>query len=518
MKKYAKGKYQMNQIENDIRGGFCQEVRPEPCGLVIFGASGDLTHRKLVPALFDLYYGGNLPGNFFILGCARTQMTDGAFQRKVRDSLSKHSEGATTSKIDDFTRRCVYISGDYKDQGLYIKLSNRLKKLDREHSTGGNHIFYLAIPQSLYSPVANQLGSSGLTTEPEDGSSYVHVIVEKPFGRDLESALTLDKELHGVLSEHQIYRIDHYLGKETVQNILVFRFANTVFEPIWNREYVDNVQITVAESLGVEHRAGYFEQAGLLRDMFQNHMLQMLSLVATEPPVSFDADRVRDEKLKLMRSIRPFPLDNLGQSIVRGQYGPGSIDGVGVPGYRQEHEVDPNSQVETFVAIELFVDNWRWYGVPFYLRAGKRMERKVSEIAITFKRVPYSMFVPLSSNDLPPNVLVLNVQPEEGISLTVQSKGLGPKLCMNPLTMEFRYDVKLPDAYERLLLDCMLGDQTLFWRSSGIEAAWSLVTPVLERWEKAPESCPLVFYEAGSWGPTESDELIECDDRQWREL
>jgi len=512
----------MDQMEDhfDVRGRFCVEERPEPCGLVIFGASGDLTHRKLLPALFGLFRRNLLPYEFFILGCARTPITDKAFQQKVRDSIAERLGHTITSNLDDFTRRCAYHTGDYQDPGTYASLSERLKQLDKEHSTGGNHIFYFATPPGLYCPIAGHLSSAGLTEGSEEGSPYVHVVVEKPYGRDLESAMSLDEELHRVLSEHQIYRIDHYLGKETVQNILMFRFANAVFEPIWNRRYVDHVQITAAESLGVEHRAGYFEQAGLLRDMFQNHMLQMLAMVAMEPPISFDGDRVRDEKVKLMRSIRPFPLDDLNQCIVRGQYSPGSIDGVSVPGYRQEEGVASDSQVETFIAAKVFVDNWRWQGVPFYMRAGKRLKRKVSEIAIIFKRVPYSMFAPLSPDELSPNILVMNVQPEEGISLTVQAKQPGAKLCMNSLTMDFRYEeifgVELPDAYERLLLDCMLGDQTLFWRSDGIEASWSLVTPVLKRWEE--KGCPLAFYESGSWGPRESEALLKRDGRRWRVL
>ena len=371
-------------------------------------------------------------------------------------------------------------------------------------------------------PSRAAISSSGLIPKSEEGQPRFHLVVEKPFGRDLDSAIALDKELHRILSESQIYRIDHYLGKETVQNILMFRFANAVFEPIWNRRYVDHVQITVAETLGVEHRAGYFEETGLLRDMFQNHMMQMLALVAMEPPISFDADRVRDEKVKLMRSIRPFPLSEIGRCVIRGQYDAGSVDGVAVPGYRQEEGVASDSQVETFIAAKVFVDNWRWQGVPFYMRAGKRMARKISEIAIVFKRVPHSMFAPLSPDELSPNVLVLNVQPEEGISLTIQAKQPGARLCVDPLTMDFRYQeifgVELPDAYERLLLDCMLGDQTLFWRSDGIEAAWSLVTPVLRKWEENVESCPLAFYKAGSWGPDESDAMLQGDGRQWRVL
>jgi glucose-6-phosphate 1-dehydrogenase len=347
------------------------------------------------------------------------------------------------------------------------------------------------------------------------------VVVEKPFGRDLESAMDLDRSLRAVLSEKQIYRIDHYLGKETVQNILLFRFANSIFEPIWNRRYVDHIQITVAESIGVEHRAGYFEQAGLLRDMFQNHMLQMLSLATMEPPISFDGDRVRDEKVKLLRSIRPFLSEDPDTRVIRGQYTAGEVDGSGVPGYREEKGVSPESIVETFVAAKVCLDNWRWQGVPIYLRAGKRMAKKASRIAVQFKSVPHSMFKPLEPGDLSPNVLMFNVQPEEGILLGIQAKRPGPKLCMDTLHMHFHYkDVitgQLPDAYERLLLDCMLGDQTLFIRHDDMEVSWSLITPLLREWEK-PESVtahPLHRYAAGSWGPQASCELPQQGGRSW---
>ena len=511
----------MSHIKTQVtmRGKFCTESTPEPCGLVIFGASGDLTHRKLVPALFSLFQKQYLSEHFFILGCARTVMTDGVFREKVHDSLKGRFKGIPASTIERFIQRCVYLPGDYQDPSLYASLLERLKQLDTEYATGGSHIFYLATPPSLYCSIVTSLGSAGLTGKTEDSLPWVRVVVEKPFGRDLESAMALDRELHRVLYEHQIYRIDHYLGKETVQNILMFRFANAIFEPIWNRRYIDHVQITVAESLGVEHRAGYFEQAGLFRDMFQNHILQMLALVAMEPPVSFDADSVRDEKVKLLRSIRPFPLDDLDSWIVRGQYGPGQVAEIEVPGYLQERGVAPDSQVETFVAAKVLVDNWRWQGVPFYLRSGKRLLRRVSEIAITFKRVPHSMFAPLSPGELSPNVLVLNVQPEEGISLTIQAKHPGPRVCMSSLMMDFNYQevfgIELPDAYERVLLDCMLGDQTLFIRHDGMEVAWSLITPVLGAWEEStPDS--IYPYPAGSWGPSESEALLERDGRTWR--
>ncbi len=505
---------QGNQIA--LRDGFCMETGADSCELVIFGASGDLTRRKLIPALFSLFQKKLLPDSFFILGCARSSMTDEAFQRRLRDALADHSKDAPAAKLDAFIRRCSYLAIDYHDSKSYTVLSERLKQLDRNHSVEDNRIFYLATPANLYCPIVTNLGQCGLTRESEeDETGHIRVIIEKPFGRDLESAKSLDRSLCRVLTEDQIYRIDHYLGKETVQNILMFRFANAIFEPIWNRRYIDNIQITVAETLGVEHRAGYFEQAGLLRDMFQNHMLQMLALVAMEPPVSFEANRVRDEKVKLMRSIRPFPLDELDKWIIRGQYEAGQIDSLDVPGYRREAGVACNSGVETFAAAKLMIDNWRWQGVPFYLRAGKRMTRKLSEIAITFKSVPHSIFAPLMTENLAPNVLVLNVQPEEGISLKIQAKRPGPKSCLSSLAMDFSYKevfgIEPPSAYERLLLDCLLGDQTLFWRRDGVEVAWSLITPVLKAWEDKKTTSPLYPYPAGSWGPPQAKALIECE-------
>ncbi len=501
---------------------FCIETRPEPCGVIIFGASGDLTHRKLIPALFNLSQKKLIPDNFFILGCARSLMTDVAFQQKVHDSLTERSQEGSASHLADFIQRCYYLTGDYNEPRTYAALVERLKRLDAAYSTGGNHIFYLAVPPNLYAPVVGHLGSAGLTNEPENGTPWARVIVEKPFGRDLKSAMALDKEFQRVLDESQIYRIDHYLGKETVQNILIFRFANAIFEPIWNRRYIDHIQITVAESIGVEHRAGYYEQTGVLRDMFQNHMLQMLALVAMEPPASFGAKGVRDEKVKLLSAVRPFPLNHMEQWLVRGQYGPGQVGGREVAGYRQEEDVAPDSQVETFAAMKILIDNWRWQSVPFYLRSGKRLARKVSEIAITFKSVPHSMFGPLLPEQLSRNVLLLNVQPEEGISLTIEAKHPGPRLCMSSLTMAFDYRKVFggdpPEAYERLLLDCMLGDQTLFIRHDDVEAAWSLLDPVLEVYQADESGRSLCGYPAGSWGPAESDALLERDGRRWRTL
>jgi len=513
-----------SRIETTIRELYCMESSPDPCGMVIFGASGDLTSRKLIPSLFNLYHHGLLPEQFLLLGCARSSMTDDAFRNKQRQALSGTPAGSG-EKVEQFLRRCHYLRGDYKNRDLYESLTQRLGQLEKTFGGGDNRLFYLATPAGLYTSIVEGLGRSGLAQEPHAAGPWRRVIVEKPFGEDLESARTLNGELHHFVNERQIYRIDHYLGKDTVQNIFIFRFANTLFEPILNRRYIDHVQITVAESLGVEHRAGYFDNAGLLRDMFQNHMLQMLALVAMEPPVRFEANRIQDEKVKVLRAIKPFPPEQLSRWLVRGQYHSGCIDGRKVPGYRQEPGVSDNSLTETYVAARLFVDTWRWQSVPFYLRAEKRLARKESVISIEFKPVPHSIFLPLTEEDLSPNVLTLNVLPEEGMSLTIQAKRPGPKLCMGDLTMAFKYrDVfgtEPPDAYERLLLDAMVGDQTLFIRYDCMEAAWELITPVLDLWSDgsgSPEVGLLHDYKAATWGPSQADALLAQDGRRWREM
>lgn len=503
---------------------FCTESLPKPAGIIIFGASGDLTHRKLLPSLFNLFLKDLLPKNFYILGIARSGFTDDTFREKIETELSEESS-IDALKVDEFIKRCFYISGDYEALSLYSDLKWRIKSLDREFSTGSNKIFYMAVPPELYIPIIENLGDLGLTYD-ENDSSYSRVVVEKPFGFDLDSAIELDKKLHLILREDQIYRIDHYLGKETVQNILIFRFANSLFEPIWNNHYIDDVQITVAEDLGVEHRAGYYEKAGVLRDMFQNHMMQLLSLVAMEPPASFDADEIHNEKIKLFRSIRKFPEDEkLSEWIVRGQYGTGQIDGHDVIEYRRESGVNAVSKTETFAAAKFLIDNWRWSGVPFYLRSGKRLQKRVSEIVITFKRVPHSIFPQLSVDDIPANMLRINIQPEEGIVLSFQAKHPGPKLCMSTLTMNFDYEEvfgdKPPDAYERLLLDCMLGDQTLFIRNDVMKEAWTIFTPILRNWADESEEKvekELHIYKSGSWGPEEASELLKKDGREWQQL
>ena len=503
-------------VQAYVREQLSYEQKPDSCTIVIFGASGDLTHRKLMPALFALHMKKMLPERVSILGVARSNITDEEFCGMVRKAVTG-IEGGNEADVDSFCRRCSYLAGHYDSPTLYDRLSAALDSLEQTYHTNRNCLFYLATPPNLFLTITEGLSNAGLTAE-TSRRAWSRVVIEKPFGRDLASSRMLDMALKRHLSESQIYRIDHYLGKETVQNILILRFANAIFEPLWNRKYIDHVQITVAEELGVENRAGYYEQAGALRDMFQNHMIQMLSLTAMEPPAKFEANRYRDEIVKLIRAIRPFSGNSLSENIVRGQY-IGSDDG-SMPAYGQEKGVAPQSATETFVAMKLFIDNWRWQGVPFYLRSGKRLHNKVSEIAIAFKPVPHSIFDPITPADLSPNMLVLKIQPEEGIGLKLEAKTPGPKLSMNALTLNFAYKdifgATTPNAYERLLLDCMTGDQTLFVRSDAVELSWELFMPVLDAWEKDAGTSPLRFYPAGSWGPVEAHELIGQDGHTWR--
>jgi len=497
----------------------CSETAPAPFVLVIFGASGDLTYRKLIPSLFNLFQRDLLPDKFSIVGCARTVMDDKAFRKLVSDSIREKFKNIPSKMIEVFCEGVFYTHGNYDSDETYSALSSKISDVESRHSGFAGRIFYLSVPSTIYSEIVRKLASSGLSPEPSEGQPYRRVIIEKPFGRDLQSSRQLEKELKEHLLERQIYRIDHYLGKDTVQNILMLRFANMIFEPLWNNKYIDNVQITVAESIGIEHRAGYFDKSGLLRDMFQNHMLEMLSLVAMEPPSSFDADRVRDEKLKLLSSIKAWEPDKISTEFVRAQYREAIVDGNKQQSYTEEDAVPKDSKTETFVAARLFINNWRWNGVPFYLRAGKRLRRRVSEIAVTFKNIPHSIFKPLMPEDIHQNTLVLNVQPEEGFALSIQAKKPGGKLCMGDLPMHFSYrdffQGEPPDAYERLLLDCMLGDSTLFIRNDTIDISWTLLTPILERWAEDP-SIPLASYPCGSWGPLEADAMIGKDGRKWR--
>lgn len=494
---------------------FCLEKRPENCTIIIFGASGDLTSRKIMPALWNLYRRNLVPDKLRIIGCARTSMTDDGFRRKTAEVLGIPDDSSEKKKKEEFLRILSYQSGDYSSRELYAGIQNRIHEA-AEQVSSGNILFYLAVPPVLFGTVTRNLNEQGLIGKYGNGV-YTRFVFEKPFGNGIETARSLNGEIHRFLSEPQIYRIDHYLGKETVQNILMLRFANTVFEPVWNRQYIDNIQITVAESVGVEHRAGYYESAGCLRDMFQNHMMQMLALIAEEPASSFQADRLRDERVKLLRSIRPFPPGSINEFAVRGQYSAGEIEGKKYIGYRDEEGVHTESQTETYAALKILIDNWRWEGVPFYLRSGKRLPAKLTEIRVIFKHVPHSMFALFSEESLSQNVLVLNVQPEEGFSLTIQAKQPGPKLCMNPLSMDFRYSqhygFELPEAYERLILDIMQGDQTLFVRNDTLDQAWLLLQPLLEAWEKNPGGP--AEYSAGTWGPEEADRLLEKDGRAW---
>lgn len=498
------------------------ETTPDPFILVIFGASGDLAFRKLMPSIFNLFQKDQLPSNFYIVGCARTQMDDGAFRQKVAEAVKSTFPQTPRKMLDVFTGNIFYISGQYDSIGLYRDLDAKLAEIEAKNCPKAGRIFYLAVPAALYTVITRLLHESGTAVEDVDGIPYRRVIIEKPFGYDLDSAVALEKSLKGVLAERQIYRIDHYLGKDTVQNILMLRFANMIFEPLWNNRYIDHVQITVAESIGVEHRAGYFDGAGLLRDMFQNHMLEMLCLMAMEPPASFSANHVRDEKAKLLNSIRPFETDEIARDLVRAQYSAGTVGGEAAKGYLEEDGVPQTSTTETFVAAKVRIGNWRWNGVPFYLRAGKRLKRRVSEIAVTFKKIPYSIFSALPEERISQNVLVLNVQPEDGFALQIQAKKPGPKLSMGDLRMNFLYRDMFKgepaDAYERLLLDCMLGDSTLFIRDDTIRLSWSLLTPILNVWADKgnPAAGRLCHYPAGTWGPPEADALLS-DGRKWRE-
>ena len=513
----------MKEIKPSVQNEdeFCAETMAGPSAIVVFGASGDLAHRKLLVSMFKLFSENLLSDRFYLLGCGRKKFSNEDFRSKTEKSIRSSSDFLSSKQLDDFVSRMYYIDGDYDNAGLYESIASRIAVLNQKHNVDGNLVLYLAVPPFLYTTIVEHLGSSGLACTTESGKEeQVKIVIEKPFGRDLKSALELNNCINRCFKESQIYRIDHYLGKETVQNILMLRFANAIFEPVWNRNYIDNVQITIAETVGVQHRAGYYDTSGAMRDMFQNHMLQMVTLVAMEPPISFEADRIRDEKVRLLRSIRPFDVTKLDEFWVRGQYGSGSIQGDEVKCYLEEDGVKPDSKTETFVAAKLFIDNWRWQGVPFYLRTGKRLAVKDTEIAITFRKLPYSMFSSIGLEELPPNVLVLKIQPEEGISLSFQAKRPGSKICISTLNMNFSYksvfSVDLPEAYQRLLLDCMVGDQTLFTRQDDIEISWQLLTPLLQAWEQ--EESPPYIYPAGSESFAEADRLIENDGRQWRTL
>ncbi|NMP22832.1 glucose-6-phosphate dehydrogenase [Sulfobacillus harzensis] len=503
-------------MANPLKEGLGARRRPEPFTFVIFGAAGDLAHRKLFPALYNLMVDNWLAGDCRIIGIARRAYEDTEFRREVGQAIEEHSRRKPDPQVlDRLLSSTYYLTADFNDANAYEALKTMLR--DAESHFPQNFLFYLATPPSAYPVIADHLGNVGLA-KPIDERHWVRIIVEKPFGHDLESAVALNQDLHQVFDESQIYRIDHYLGKETVQNILVFRFANGIFEPLWTRQYIDQVQITVAESLGVAGRGSYYDQAGALRDMVQNHMLQLVSLIAMEPPVAFEADAVRDEKVKVLRSIRPFSTRDVAEYTVRAQYEKGSVDGELVPGYLDEPDIASDSRTESYVALRLLIDNWRWAGVPFYLRTGKRLAKRATEIAIQFKTAPHRFFEQTDTPELAPNLLTLKIQPDEGISLRFGAKVPGPEIRVRTVNMEFLYGTSFagtpPEAYERLLLDAMIGDSTLFTRKDEVEAAWSLVSSILHGWQRARG--PIPTYESGSWGPEEADSLIQRDGFRWR--
>jgi len=485
--------------------------------MVILGAAGDLTKRKLIPALYNLHHSKLLSDQFAVLGVARTQMSEQEFRSRLRDEMKEFA----TDEVDPqewswLEQRLYYMSGDFNDHAMCDQLKTRVEELDKSHQTQGNYAFYLAVAPQYFAPIVEQLGRVGLTKE--EDNHWRRVVIEKPFGRDLESARKLNQEICSILDEDQIYRIDHYLGKETVQNILVFRFGNGIFEPIWNRRYIDSVQITAAEKVGVEQRGAYYESAGALRDMVPNHLLQLVTLTAMEPPISFGANAVRDEQAKILHAIQCPSPQEAAQRTVRGQYGPGEIDGKKVPGYREEPNVAPESTVETFIALKLLIDNWRWADVPFYLRTGKHLTARDTEIAIQFKRPPFVLFRETGVDELMRNRLVLHIQPDEGISLRFGAKVPGSIMNIGAVDMDFDYEDYFGDTpstgYERLLHDCMVGDATLFQRADQVEAGWAVVEPILQAWQSEPAP-DFPNYPAGCWGPKTADELLERDGRHW---
>jgi glucose-6-phosphate 1-dehydrogenase len=489
-----------------------------PCLFVIFGASGDLTKRKLIPALFNLRRLGLLPERFAVLGVAVTPGDDASFRARLSADIKEFAtREADQTGWDAFVSSCYYLAGDFNDASVFAALKDKIAAVQGEQRIpGGNVVFNLAVTPTLFGTVAAQLGAAGLLRETPDG--YRRVIIEKPFGRDLDSARDLNRRLHGVLDESQIYRIDHYLGKETVQNIMVFRFANMIFEPNWNRRYVDSVQITVAESLGVENRGGYLDHYGVLRDMVQNHMLSVLSLIAMEPPGRISGDAVRNEKVKVLEAVRPMEPEEVIENCVRGQYGDGLIDGRPVPSYRDEPSVDPRSNTETYAALRLFVENWRWADVPFYLRTGKRLAQHLTQVVIRFKRTPLMLFGGPARSEAGPNSLILNIQPEESITIMIRAKKPGPSVVVDSIPLRFDYSQfghpSPATGYETLLHDCMIGDMTLFHRADSVDASWRIVNPLLDVWGALP---PRDFpdYAAGSWGPAAADKLLARDGRQW---
>jgi glucose-6-phosphate 1-dehydrogenase len=497
------------QQQNPLLEGLKLRRTPDPCALVIFGASGDLTKRKLIPALYSLALRRLLPERFGVIGAARTEESDDDFRERMRSGIQEFARDSFDGETWDWlAERMRYVALDFADGDGQERIVKVLKELDEQHGTAGNRVYYLAVPPSAIGTIVREVGERRST------KGWTRLIVEKPFGRDLETATALNTELQQYFDESEIFRIDHYLGKETVQNLLALRFANGIFEPIWNRQFVDHVQITVAESIGIESRGSFYEQAGAIRDIFQNHLLQLVALTAMEPPIDFTADSVRNEKVKVLRAMHtPGP-----KHFVRGQYGRGYVEGQEAPAYREEAEVDPNSMTETFVAAKLYVDNWRWADTPFYIRAGKRLARRETTIAIEFKRAPHPPFEDTGEEELRPNVLVCHIQPDEGVSLEFAAKVPGQGMTLRTVHMDFLYGgafrTGIPEAYERLILDCLLGDATLFTRADEVEEQWSLVDAIVALWKRDRPVFP--NYDSGTWGPVAADELLRRDGRSWR--
>ncbi|MFL5967344.1 MAG: glucose-6-phosphate dehydrogenase [Gaiellaceae bacterium] len=495
--------------ENPLLEGLQLRRTPDPCALVIFGASGDLTQKKLFPALYSLAFRSLLPERFAVVGVARTEETDDDFKARMKQAVQDHGRDEFRDDVwDKLADGMRYVATDFADPSGENHVADVLNELDEERKLEGNRVYYLAIPPAVFATVVDALGERRST------KGWTRLIVEKPFGHDLESAEQLNEAIQHHFTEDEVFRIDHYLGKETVQNMLALRFANGIFEPIWNRQFIDHVQITVAESIGIEARAGYYEAAGAVRDIFQNHLLQLLAITAMEPPIDFTAESVRNEKVKVLRSLHtPGP-----KSVVRGQYGRGFVEGEEVRGYREEDGVDPQSMTDTFVAAKLYVDNWRWADTPFYVRMGKRLARRETTIAIQFKRAPHPPFEESAGDGLRPNVLLVHIQPDEGVSLAIGAKVPGQGMTIRTVHMDFLYGgafrTGMPEAYERLILDCMLGDATLFTRTDEVEEQWKLVDAIVAAWKRDRPSFP--NYAAGTWGPTSADELLDRDGRSWR--
>ena len=506
---------EVNPLQDSMR--FARRV--PPCAIVIFGASGDLSKRKLLPSLYRLFYERRISQNFAVIGSSRTPMSDDEFRNKMRESVSKFLEDAPFDEDvwKSFAQTLFYVPGDINKPESYEDLREKLDEVEKSHQTAGNVLFYLSTQPSYYAEAVLALGEHKLN----HGNGWRRIIIEKPFGHDLQSARKLNEEIHKVFDESEVYRIDHYLGKETVQNILAFRFGNSMFEPLWNRRYVDNVQITAAESIGVEGRGGYYQEAGALRDMIQNHLSQVMATVAMEPPSVFDASNVRDERAKLLRAVRIVKPDQVSQYAVAGQYGPAHVGGQNLPGFRQEPSVSPDAQTDTYAAVTFLIDNWRWAGVPFYIRSGKRMPKRVTDIAIQFKAPPLGLFTQETKagpREVRPNLLVVRIQPEEGISLRFLSKSPGSGMRVRPVSMDFNYGSsfgeRTPTAYETLLVDAMVGDPTLYTRQDMVDASWQIVQPILDVWAHTKFDFP--NYPAGSWGPKASDEMLARQGHVWR--